>query len=60
MNNNNNNISGDILPINKWLNRFLNLGNIRRDGKSLFDTENLFGDFDDMHKEMNRTVQCVQ
>jgi HSP20 family protein len=54
MNNNNNNISRDILPINKWFNRFLNLGDMGRDGKSLLDTENLFGDFDDIHKEMNR------
>ena len=30
-------------------NRFFNLG-----GRSLFDTTDLFGDFDDMHREMNR------
>ena len=36
-----------------WFNRFFNLGG-RRGGRSLFDTTDLFGDFDDMHKEMNR------
>jgi HSP20 family protein len=44
--------NNDILPMD-WFNRFFNLGG-RRGGRSLFDTTDLFGDFDDMHKEMNR------
>src|SRR3954467_2104070 len=44
--------NNDILPMD-WFNRFFNLGG-RRDGRSLFDTTDLFGDFDDMHREMNR------
>ena len=44
--------NNDILPMD-WFNRFFNLGG-RRGGKSLFDTIDLFGDFDDIHREMNR------
>ena len=44
--------NNDILPM-AWFNRFFNLGG-RRGGRSLFDTPDLFGDFDDMHREMNR------
>ena len=44
--------NNDILPMD-WFNRFFNLGG-RRGGRSLFDTTDLFGDFDDMHREMNR------
>ena len=45
--------NNDILPMD-WFNRFFNLGGRRGGGKSLFDTTDLFGDFDDMHREMNR------
>lgn len=44
--------NNDILPMD-WFNRFFNLGG-RRGGRSLFDTTDLFEDFDDMHREMNR------
>src|SRR3954452_9784592 len=44
--------NNDILPMDLF-NRFFNLGG-RRGGRSLFDTTDLFGDFDDMHREMNR------
>jgi len=44
--------NNDILPMD-WFSRFFNLGG-RRGSRSLFDTTDLFGDFDDMHKEMNR------
>src|SRR3954452_15754928 len=44
--------NNDILPMD-WFNRFFNLGG-RRDGRSLFDTTDLFEDFDNMHREMNR------
>ena len=43
MNDNNNN----ILPVD-WFNRFFNLGGGRRGGRGLFDTTDLFRDFDDM------------
>jgi HSP20 family protein len=57
-NNNNNNNNGDILPIDNLFNRFFNLGGLLGRGggsRSLFDMTDLFNDFDDMHKEMNRT-----
>ena len=44
--------NNDILPIDLF-NRFFNLDG-RRGGRSLFDTTDLFGDFDDMQREMNR------
>jgi HSP20 family protein len=55
MNNNNydNNSNRDILPIDTLLNRFFNLDGMRKRG-SLFDTFDLFREFDDMHKEMDR------
>ena len=43
--------NNDILPMDLF-NRFFNLGG-RRGGR-LFDMRDLFGDFDDMHREMNR------
>jgi HSP20 family protein len=49
--------NNDILPMD-WFNRFFNLGG-RRGGKSLFDTTDLFGDFDDMHREMNRMFNDI-
>jgi HSP20 family protein len=45
--------NNDILPMD-WFNRFFNLG-----GRSLFDTTDLFGDFDDMHKVMNRMFNDI-
>jgi HSP20 family protein len=51
----NNNNNGDILPIDNLFNRFFNLGGLGKGGKNLFDMTDLFRDFDDMHKEMNRT-----
>jgi HSP20 family protein len=54
MNDNNN-----IMPIDNWFNRILNLRNrwwnegFGNDSRSLFDTTNLFRGFDDMHREMN-------
>jgi HSP20 family protein len=55
-NNNNNNSNGDILPIDNLFSRFFNLGGLwKGEGKSRFDTTDLFGDFEDIHKEMNRT-----
>ena len=57
MSNNNNNNTGDILPIGDLFNRFFNLGSLWRRGgsRSLFDMTELLGDFDNMNKEMNRT-----
>jgi len=49
--------NNDILPMD-WFNRFFNLGG-RRGGRSLFDTTDLFGDFDDMHKVMNRMFNDI-
>jgi HSP20 family protein len=59
-NNNNNNNNGDILPIDNLFNRFFNLGGLlgrggERRGRSMFNMTDLFSDFDDIHKEMNRT-----
>src|SRR3954465_4442675 len=51
MNNNNNN----IMPIDNWFNRILDLRNRWwNNGSSLFDTTDLFRGFDDMHREMDR------
>jgi HSP20 family protein len=55
MSNENNN----IMPIDNWFNRILNLRNrwwnegFGNYSISLFDTTNLFRGFDDMHREMN-------
>src|SRR3954469_7984183 len=49
--------NNDILPIDLF-NRFFNLGG-RRGSRSLFDTTDLFGDFDDIHKEMNRMFNVL-
>jgi HSP20 family protein len=53
----NNNNNGDILPIGDLFNRFFNRSNLlgRGGSRSLFDMAELFSDFDNMHKEMNRT-----
>jgi HSP20 family protein len=51
MNNNNNN----IMPIDNWFNRIINLRNRWWNHQSsLFDITQLFRGFDDMHREMNR------
>jgi HSP20 family protein len=56
MNNNNNydDDNRDIFPIDILFNRFFNLGGKR--GRSLFDTTDIFRDFDDMHKEMSKML----
>ena len=55
MNNNNydNNSNRDIIPIDILFNRFFNVGRLAKRG-SLFDTSDLFREFDDLHKEMDR------
>lgn len=50
-NNYNNENNNDILPIDLF-NRFFGFG--RREGKGLFDINDMFRGFDDMHKEMNQ------
>jgi HSP20 family protein len=51
MNNDNNN----IMPIDNWFNRILNLRNrLWNYQSSLFNATDLFRGFDDMHKEMDR------
>ena len=54
MNDNNNN----ILPVD-WFNRFFNLGG-RRGSRGLFDTTDLFRDFDDMHRETSRMFNVFE
>ena len=55
-NNKNDDNNRDILPIDSLFNRFFNLGGFGRGGggRSLFGMNDLFRDFDDMHREMNR------
>ncbi len=49
------NENNDIIPIDNWFNRILNLRNRWwNDQNSLFDTTDLFRGFDDMHREMDR------
>src|SRR3954447_27001297 len=51
MNNDNNN----IMPIDNWFNRILDLRNRWwNNGSSLFDTTDLFRGFDNMHRDMDR------
>ena len=50
MENNNENNNG-ILPVDLF-NRFFGLG--RRTSRGLFGMDEMFRDFDDMHREMNR------
>ena len=52
-NNYNNNSNRDILPIDILFNRLFNLDGLRKRG-SLFDTSDLFREFDDIHKEMDQ------
>jgi HSP20 family protein len=50
-----NNENNDIMPIDNWFNKILNLRNRWwNDQNSLFDTTDLFRGFDDMHREMDR------
>jgi HSP20 family protein len=51
MENNNNENNNDILPIDLF-NRFFGSG--RRTNRGLFDMNDMFRGFDDMHREMNR------
>ena len=55
MNNNNydNNSNRDILPIDILFNRLFNVEGLRKRGP-LFDTSDLFREFDDIHKEMDQ------
>jgi len=53
-NNKNDDNNRDILPIDSLFNRFFNLGGLGGGGRSLFGMNDLFRDFDDMHREMNR------
>lgn len=51
------NDNNSILPMDNWFNRILDLRNRwwnNNRSSSLFDTTDLFRDFDDMHREMNR------
>ncbi len=51
------NDNNSILPMDNWFNRILSLRNRwwnNNRSSSLFDTTDLFRDFDDMHREMNR------
>jgi HSP20 family protein len=48
--------NNSILPIDNWFNRILDLRNRwlnNNRSSSLFDTTDLFRDFDDMYREMN-------
>lgn len=51
------NDNNSILPMNNWFNRILDLRNRwwnNNRSSSLFDTTDMFRDFEDMHREMNR------
>ena len=46
--------NGNIEPY-EWFNRFFgNLNSRNRMGRGMFDTRDIFRDFEDMHKEMDR------